>query len=312
VFSSISFDLGIPDLFTPLITGQTAHLLPEPFDAADLGPRLLESAPYGFVKLTPGHLDLLTHQLTPRQLHDLAGIVIAAGDAFTAGLAARWLELAGPGGTRVATEYGPTEITIGNSGEQITRPPTTELVPLGTPIPGTTMYVLDGRLEPVAVGVPGEVYVGGVGVSRGYLGRPDLTAERFLPDPYGPPGSRLYRSGDLARWLPDGSLDFLGRLDDQVKIRGYRVELGEVQVVLARHPDVRDVVVVARPAPGGGKRLIAYLVPAPQRTIDVPALQAHAGRLLPDYMVPAVFLTVERIPLTANGKVDTRALPEVL
>jgi len=312
VFSSISFDLGIPDLLTPLLAGQPVHLLPQPLDLDELGPELAEGGPYSFVKMTPGHLDLLTYQLTAGEVRDLAGLAIAAGDSFTAALAERWIGLAGPGGTTVATEYGPTEITIGNSGQEIPAPPATELVPLGRPIPGTTMYVLTDRLEPVAVGVPGEVYVGGAGVARGYLGRPDLTADRFVPDPYGPPGSRLYRTGDLARWLPEGSLEFLGRLDNQVKIRGYRVELGEIQAALCRHPDVRDAVVVARPAPAGGSRLVAYPVLAEGRSLDAADLHAHLAAALPDYMVPAAFVAIDRIPLTANGKVDNRALPALL
>ncbi|MFD2762818.1 non-ribosomal peptide synthetase [Micromonospora eburnea] len=309
VFSSISFDLGIPDIFTPLITGEPVHLLPEPLDTADLGACLLDGAPYSFIKMTPGHLDLLTWQLTAEQARNLAGMVIAAGDSFTEALAARWLELAGPDGTKVATEYGPTEITIGNSGQPISEPPTTELVPLGVPIVNTTMYVLTDRLEPVPVGVPGEVYIGGVGVARGYLGRPDLTAERFVPDPYGAPGSRLYRSGDLARWLPDGTLEFLGRIDNQVKIRGYRVELGEIQARLAAHPQVRDAVVVARESGQGEKRLVAYLVLTAGHRPDPAALRGHLAADLPDYMIPAAFVAIDHIPLTTNGKVDSRALP---
>ncbi|MEU7176844.1 MULTISPECIES: amino acid adenylation domain-containing protein [Streptomyces] len=309
VFSSLSFDLGIPNLFAPLLAGREVHLLPEPFEPADLGRHLAAGAPYSFIKMTPGHLDLLTHQLGADQVRGLAGIVIAAGDSFPAALAERWHTLAGPGGTRVATEYGPTEITIGNSGQQVLATPTTELVPLGAPIPNTTMYVLTDRLEPVPVGVPGEVFVGGAGVARGYLGRPALTAERFVPDPYGPAGARLYRTGDLARWLPDGTLDFLGRIDNQVKIRGYRVELGEVEARLRLHPDVRDAVVVAREPSPGNVRLVAYTVPAGRPAPDAAVLRAHLADALPDYMVPADFAAVDRIPLTANGKVDTRALP---
>ncbi|NES13766.1 MULTISPECIES: amino acid adenylation domain-containing protein [Micromonospora] len=309
VFSSISFDLGIPNIFTPLITGEPVHLLPEPLDTADLGAHLLTGAPYSFIKMTPGHLDLLTWQLTAEQARGLAGIVIAAGDSFTRALAARWLELAGRHGTKVATEYGPTEITIGNSGQRISEPPATELVPLGAPIVNTTMYVLTERLDPVPVGVPGEVYIGGLGVARGYLGRPDLTAERFLRDPYGPPGSRLYRSGDLARWLPDGTLEFLGRIDNQVKIRGYRVELGEIQARLTAHPHVRDAVVIAREPSPGEKRLVAYLVLAAGQPLDPAALRAHLTADLPDYMIPAAFVAIDHIPLTTNGKVDARALP---
>ncbi|NUT48301.1 MAG: amino acid adenylation domain-containing protein [Saccharothrix sp.] len=308
VFSSISFDLGIPNLVTPLLTGQTTHLLPEPFATADLGRHLVEGGPYAFVKMTPGHLDLLCHQLAPAQARDLAGLVIAAGDSFPATLAARWTRLAGPDGTKVATEYGPTEITIGNSGQQVTEPGDTELIPLGPPIPNTTAYVLTEHLEPVAVGVPGEVHIGGVGVARGYLGQPELTAARFRPDPHGRAGGRLYRTGDLAQWLADGSLNFLGRVDDQVKIRGYRVELGEVRAALTAHPGVLDAAVVARETAPGVKVLVAHVVPAPGHRPDSAALRAHVAARLPEYMVPAEVTAIDRIPLTANGKVDHRAL----
>ncbi|MER5467618.1 amino acid adenylation domain-containing protein [Streptomyces sp. NPDC002685] len=312
VFSSISFDLGLPDLLTPLITGQTTHLLPQDLSTADLGAELAAGAPYSFIKLTPGHLDLLTHQLTAEQAHGLAGLVIAAGDSFSAALVARWRELAGPQGTALAAEYGPTETSIGNSGSPVADTVTTELVPLGAPVPNTSMYVLDERMRPVPVGVPGEVYIGGIGLARGYQRRPGLTAERFLPDPYGPPGSRLYRTGDLARYLADGTLDFLGRIDNQVKIRGYRVELGEVQHHLTAHPDVEDAVLLLRENGNGEKSLVAYVVGTStpgQDAADLAGLRAHLSARLPEYMVPAAFMAVDRIPLTANGKVDRRALP---
>ncbi|MFE4613659.1 amino acid adenylation domain-containing protein [Streptomyces niveus] len=311
VFSSISFDLGIPSLFTPLLTGQAVHLLPEPFVTADLGEQLAEGAPYSFLKMTPGQLDLLSLDLTPEEAHGLAGIVIAAGDAFTSDLAERWIKCAGPGGTAVGTEYGPTEITIGNSGQPVDEPPGSELIPLGTPIPNTTMYVLTEQLEPVPVGVPGEVYIGGAGVARGYLDRPALTAERFLPDPYGAPGSRLYRTGDRARWQPNGVLEFLGRTDHQVKIRGYRVETGEIQAGLRRHPDIAEVVVIACGSVRN-RTLAAFVVAAPGRTADAGGLRVHLAVDLPGYMIPTHFLTIEQIPLTTNGKVDTRALQSLL
>jgi amino acid adenylation domain-containing protein len=312
VFSSISFDLGIPNIFTPLLVGQATYLLPDAADVADLGPLLAAAAPYSFIKMTPGHLDLLSYQLSAGQIRDLAGLVIAAGDSFPVTLAARWLELAGPGGTQVATEYGPTEITIGNSGQPVASDHGTVLVPLGAPIPNTTMYVLNDRLEPVPPGQIGEVYIGGVGVARGYLGRPDLTADRFLPDPYGPAGSRLYRSRDLARWRPDGTPEFAGRVDNQVKIRGYRVELGDIEANLRRHPDVRDAVVAAREPAPDDKRLVAYVVLAAGQSLDGAALRAHLAAALPGYMIPEAFIAIDGIPLTDNGKLDSRALPLLL
>ncbi|MDG4830674.1 amino acid adenylation domain-containing protein [Solwaraspora sp. WMMD1047] len=311
-FASLAFDLGIPSLYTPLLTGEPVHLLPDPLPAADLGDALVAGAPYSFIKLTPGQLNLLSFDLDPEQAHRLAGIVIAAGDAFPAALARRWRDLAGPGGTLVATEYGPTEITIGNSGQPIIDDPATELVPLGTPIPNTTMYVLTDRLEPTPVGVAGEIHIGGLGVARGYLGDPALTADRFRPDPFGAPGVRLYRSGDLGRWLPDGTLEFLGRVDHQVKIRGYRVELGEIRAILRDDPQVRDAVVLATGPSSRPRGLAAFVIAADGEPVDVRRLRAGLAARLPEYMIPADFVAVREIPLTANGKVDTRALLTLL
>ncbi|MGW4895990.1 amino acid adenylation domain-containing protein [Kitasatospora sp. NPDC004240] len=234
-------------------------------------------------------------------------MVIAAGDNFPLTLARRWQDLAGPDGTRVATEYGPTEITIGNSGCPVDTTLTLEAVPLGAPFPNTGMYVLTEDLQPVPVGVAGEVYIDGTGVSRGYHGRPDLTAEKYLPNPHGPAGTRLYRTGDLARFLPDGTLETLGRIDNQVKIRGYRIELGEIEARLREHPQITDTVVTVRENQAGEKALIGYLVAG--TAVDTAALRAELAEKLPEYMVPAAFVAIDAIPLTANGKVDTRALP---
>ncbi|MCO5995881.1 non-ribosomal peptide synthetase [Actinoallomurus rhizosphaericola] len=296
-FSSIAFDLGVPNLFAPLLVGQSVRLIPDDFDPAELGELLAAGAPYGFVKLTPGHLDLLSRQLTPEQARSFADLVIAAGDEFPHRLVRRWAELGGP---PLAAEYGPTEITVGNSAQFDVGESTTELVPIGAPIPGTTMYVLDEAMLPAPVGVVGEVYIGGVGLARGYVGRPGLTAEKFLPDPYGEPGSRLYRTGDLARVLPDGSVDFAGRVDHQVKLRGYRIELDEIEAVLTADSGVRDAVVALRE-----DRLVAYVVGDAEHE----GLRRRAARALPSYMVPSAFVTLDAIPLTANGKVDRRALP---
>ncbi|MFG3532564.1 amino acid adenylation domain-containing protein [Streptomyces sp. NPDC047917] len=312
LFSSIAFDLGVPDLYAPLMTGRDVHLLPQDFDTADLGALLAAGAPYAFIKLTPGHLDLLQQQLTDDQIRKLAGLVIAAGDSFTARLAERWTTSAGPDGTRLAAEYGPTEITVGNSAYFLDGPVTTELVPIGRAVPHTTMYVLDEHLRPLPVGVPGEVWIGGIGVARGYAGRPDLTAERFVPDPYGPAGTRLYRTGDIARVLPDGNLDFVARADHQVKLRGYRIEPGEIEAALTADPAVAEAVALVREDSPGARELVAYVVPAEGVAPDdltPAALRARVGETLPPYMVPAAYLTLEALPLTANGKLDRRALP---
>ena len=221
--------------------------------------------------------------------------------------------------------YGPTEASIDVTAWTYSSSSGTALssIPIGRPIANTRIYILDQNREPVPVGVAGELYIGGAGVARGYLKRPELTAERFLEDPFSnQPGARMYRTGDLGRWLADGNIEFLGRNDFQVKIRGFRIELGEIEARLAEHPAVRDAVVIAREDVPGDKRLVAYYTLAEQRAegedrvedgeeeaLRIEGLRAHLTAALPEYMVPAAYVLLERMPLTANGKLDRKALP---
>src|SRR6266571_4234159 len=207
--------------------------------------------------------------------------------------------------------YGPTEATVVATSGQV---PTTEHLDgppsIGCPIANTLIYILDEHLQQVPIGVPGELYIGGAGLAKAYLNRPELTAERFIPNPFSQnPGARLYKTGDLARFLPDGQIAFLGRTDHQIKIRGYRVELGEIEAVLNQHPAVQQAMVIAHEDVPGEKRLVAYIVPNPGVQLSSDSLRETLAAYLPDYMLPATFVQLESLLLTPNGKVDRTALP---
>jgi acyl-CoA synthetase (AMP-forming)/AMP-acid ligase II/acyl carrier protein len=212
---------------------------------------------------------------------------------------------------RLLNSYGPTEATITTTTFEIS--PGEDLphrISIGRPLPGRRIYVLDQNLEPVPVGVPGELHIGGAGLARGYLNQPELTAEKFISDPFSnAPGARLYKTGDLVRYLPNGNIDFLGRIDDQVKIRGFRIELGELEAVLHEHPGVRECVTVVREDTPGDKRLVAYIVASQKEAPSTSELHEFLAKKLPDYMVPSAFVMLDTLPLTPSGKIDRRALP---
>ncbi|GLY18836.1 hypothetical protein Kisp01_58500 [Kineosporia sp. NBRC 101677] len=313
LFSSVAFDLVVPNLWAPLVSGQPVHVVPESVDPSELG-RTLTGGAYSFLKLTPGHLEVLGRQLPDNELASLAGVIVVAGEALPGALAERWRGLLGEG--RLINEYGPTETSVGTCVLPVVGVQESGVVPIGRPLPGMRMYVLDSDLQTVDVGVPGELYVGGTGVARGYIGRSSLTAERFLPDPFAGGGARMYRTGDRVRWVektpvaadPSGSdsplvVDFLGRVDDQVKVRGYRIELGEVAAVV-RQCAGEAVVVVDGTGPDA--RLVCYFTGG-----DSSSVGAFCRDRLPEYMVPSVFVRLDEMPLNRNGKVDRKALPPI-
>jgi aspartate racemase len=259
--------------------------------------------------LTAGLFQLMADE----QLGSLSGVrqLLAGGDVLSPAHVRKVLASMGAG-RRVINGYGPTESTTFACCHTLTRDSRFgDSVPLGRPIANTTVYVLDKNLQPVPAGVVGELYIGGDGLARGYLGRAGLTAERFLPHPHGEaPGARLYRTGDTVRQLADGAVEFLGRADEQVKLRGFRIELGEIEAVLCEHEAVEAAVVVAREGEAGGKRLIAYVVGAEGCRVSAGELREHLKQRVAEYMVPAAFVELEKLPLTPNGKVDRQALPE--
>ncbi|MGA4987029.1 amino acid adenylation domain-containing protein [Nonomuraea bangladeshensis] len=305
---SLAFDFGVTIFYLALMTGGRLDLLPSRTSARELAEHF-RASPADYLKITPSHLAALLAEagpaeLLPRRLLILGGE--ASSWAWARELAA--YEAPGRGRCAVVNHYGPTEATVGITTFAVDpEPPARETtLPIGRPLPGARVRVLDERLRPVPVGVVGELCLGGDRLARGYLGRPALTAERFVPDPDGPPGARLYRTGDLGRWLPDGTLQFLGRRDLQVKIRGYRVELGEVETVLAEFPGVAQAVAELR-----GDRLVGYLLPV-EGGARAPAAEVRAWlrERLPDYMIPARYVWLDHLPLKSHGKVDRAALPD--
>ncbi|MCA1811833.1 MAG: amino acid adenylation domain-containing protein, partial [Halobacteriales archaeon] len=249
----------------------------------------------------------LFHLMVDEALPALAGVrqLLAGGDALSVPHVRRALD--GLPGTTLVNGYGPTENTTFSCCHRIPRGPLSRSVPIGRPIANSRAYVLDRHGEPAPLGIPGELFVAGDGLALGYWERPEMTAERFLPDPF-VPGERMYRTGDLARWLPDGTLEFLGRTDGQVKVRGHRVETGEVESALAAHPGLKEVAVVARDGPAG-KQLVAYLVPHAPPGPAALECRAFLRERLPDHMVPTAFVALPALPLGPTGKVDRRALP---
>ena len=296
--TTLSFDIAGLELYLPLTVG--AHVVvaagEQVTDGGELR-ALLSACGATAMQATPA-----TWRLLLEAGWSGPGVkMMCGGEALPRDLATELLDKG-----ELWNLYGPTETTIWSCAERVGADST---VSIGRPIANTQVYVLDPNFSPVPAGVPGELYIAGDGLARGYRGRPDLTAERFVPNPFGREGDRMYRTGDLARYLPDGRLECLGRLDHQVKVRGFRIELGEVEAVLAAHDRVKEVVVVADELSPGDRRLVAYIVCRGSGSVTASDLRRFARVRLPDYMVPSFFVMLERIPLLPNGKVDRRSLP---
>jgi amino acid adenylation domain-containing protein len=307
--SAISTDLGNTSVFPSLLSGGSLHLIaPEVSMDGDLFASYVKAHPVDVLKITPSHLQALM------------------ADGNTAVLPGRWLVLGGEAlpwelvdrigdagaGCRILNHYGPTETTVGSCVFEVGESPPADrpgTVPIGRPLANARAYVLDSRLQLLPPGVPGELCIAGVGVARGYVGQPEQTAEVFVRDPFSSaPEARLYRTGDRARFLRDGNIEFLGRLDDQVKIRGFRVEPAEIEAVLGGHTAVRQAAVVARHSNDGEIQLVCYVVAPAEPGVE--ELQTFLRESLPAYMVPSRFVTLDSLPLTPSGKIDRRALPD--
>jgi acyl-coenzyme A synthetase/AMP-(fatty) acid ligase len=306
--SSFSFDISAWEIFLTLTSGATL-VLATPGDHMDPGYLidLIDSRQITMVHFVPSMLSVLLEEDGVQRCMSLQR-VFCGGEVLSFALQQRFF-------SRLEGElhnlYGPTEAAIFATHWQCQPQDCSVSVPIGRPVANTHTYILDNHLEPAPIGVTGELHIGGVQVARGYLNRPEITAERFIADPFSSvPGSRLYKTGDLARFRTDGVIEFLGRLDHQVKIRGFRIELGEIEAAIIDHPQIRECVVIARPDEAGDKRLLAYLVAVGDDPPLPREIRSFLERRLPAYMVPSAFVVLASLPLTSNGKVDRKALPE--
>ena len=305
--TAFGFDASVREIFAPLVSGARLVLAP-PMRHTDVG-KLIETINRHGVTILQVVPSLLRVLLEQPQFKACATIrrVTCGAELLPVALVHAFCKQSQ---ATLHNFYGPTEATINATSWSCRRKFATDTAPIGKPIDNVQTYVLDNRLEPLPVGVSGELYLGGAALARGYWNRPDQTAAGFIPHPHSDsPAARLYRTGDRVRWLADGAIEFLGRSDHQVKIRGFRIELGEIEAAIGRHESVREVVVLVREEQVGDKRLVAYVVPAHQVTPSIGELRRHLQQILPDYMVPSAFVLLEAFPLKSNGKLDRAALP---
>ena len=308
VNSSISFDATITSLFSPLLVGGKVVLLPEEGEIEALKAALSSGVKFSLVKITPAHLEILSHLFASEEVNIQTQAFIIGGEALTEKVTSFWQKYAPE--TKLINEYGPTETVVGCCVYEVgTLCPPGSNIPIGRPIANTQLYILDSHLQPVPIGIPGELYIGGDGLARGYLNRPELTQEKFIPNPFSDGKSeRLYKTGDLACYLNDGNIEYRDRIDHQVKIRGYRIELGEIEALVNSYPQVQQAVVIAREDIPENKSLVAYVV-ASEKTLTTSQLREFLKEQLPEFMVPSAFVILDTLPLTLNGKIDRKALP---
>jgi amino acid adenylation domain-containing protein len=313
LFHSSAFDFSVWEIWGALFYGGCLVVVPfgvsrspEAFYKllGDSGVTVLSQTPSAFRQL-------IRAEETLGQNPKLAlRIVVFGGEALDMKTLKPWYDRHGDQHPRLVNMYGITETTVHVTYRSLTAGDVSRGSVIGVPIPDLTLHLLDDKLHPVPTGETGEICVGGAGVARGYLNRPDLTANKFVPDPFAAAtDARLYRSGDLGRFLPDGELEYLGRMDHQIKIRGFRIETGEIESVLSRHPAVRECVVIPRDDSSGEKQLVAYVIRRPGQEVPQATLRELLRSSVPEYMVPASFMFIEQLPLTTNGKLDVGALP---
>jgi amino acid adenylation domain-containing protein len=306
LYSSISFDLTVTSLFTPLITGNEIVIY-EAMDKEFLIEKIIDDNRTAVIKLTPSHLKLIKEKKIPGASSMIKRFIVG-GEKFGSSLA-RDIYDNFDGKIEMYNEYGPTEAVVGcmihkfdpGSDQK-------EFVPIGIPINNTRIYILDKYLNPVPIGVPGEISIGGHGLARGYLNRTEFTSEQFIENPF-IPGQKIYKSGDFACWLPDGNIQFIGRIDQQVKIRGFRIEIEEIECRLLQHEEIKDATIIAKKSKNGDIDLWAYLVST--RELTTHELKEYLGLTLPGYMIPSYFVSLEKMPITSGGKVDKKMLASI-
>jgi acyl-coenzyme A synthetase/AMP-(fatty) acid ligase/acyl carrier protein len=304
---SVSFDTSIWKFFGPLFVGAQVVIAPPgaPQDPAWLV-TLVTQHQITITGWTSSALQVFLEEQSSQTCHSLR-LALCGGETLPPKAQERFFNRLE---AKLHNLYGPTEASIDVTCWECHSSKSHRKIPIGRPIANTQIYLLDGHLNPVPIGVPGELYIGGIGLARGYSRRPDLTGERFIPNFLSDrPGARLYRTGDVAAYLPNGNLEFLGRCDQQVKLRGYRIELGEIEAALTQHSDVGDAVVILREDSPGEKRLVAYVVMRHDTPPSVTILRNVLHKKLPDYMIPSAFVIMDGLPLTTHGKVDRQALP---
>ena len=315
-FASINFDVAVEEIYTCLLSGSTLVVRTNEM-IADLGTfcRACQDLQLSVLNLPTAYWHRLAHELANSEvdLPDCVRLVIIGGEKVLPEFVKSWqiyLNKAGKSDClQLINSYGPTETTVSATMYRISA--NTSIageVPIGRPFPHLQTYILDRYRQPVPIGIPGELYIGGDGLARGYLNRPELTEEKFIPNFLDRKSARLYKTGDLVRYLPDSNIEYIGRIDKQVKIRGFRIELGEIETVIARHPDIQEVAVIDREDTPGEKKLAAYLVPK-DREFKSSELRAFLAERLPNYMVPSAYAKLDSLPITPSGKIDRRALP---
>jgi amino acid adenylation domain-containing protein len=310
VHSPIGFDLTVTSLYGPLVSGGCVHLLEENEGVEGLAKALEQPGqPYSLIKLTPAHLEMLSRLISVDSRVRTRAMVIG-GEALYGNDVKSWQERAPE--VRLINEYGPTETVVGCCVFEVEpQSDVTPVVPIGRPVANTRLYILSDEMMVLPLGVKGELYIGGEGVGRGYLRKPEASAERYVPDPFSEDGGgRLYRTGDLTRYREDGSIEYLGRIDSQVKVRGYRIELGEIEAVLRTFEPIQDAIVIQKGESREAQQLVAYVVPQPNSDLKIDTVRDYLKSELPAYMIPSAIMTIDALPLTLNGKIDYRELPD--